>query len=89
MPTHTNETGVSVLHFFPEKKHTIEEVYMIADINIVYIFRQDHGRWMWMAVLVGPLMRFLYITTGRVVCMNGDASRALSLASELKIITAM
>jgi hypothetical protein len=42
-----------------------------------------------MAVLVGPLMRFLYITTGRVICMNGDASRALSLASELKIITAM
>jgi hypothetical protein len=29
MPTHTNETGVSVLQFVPVKEHTIEEVYYI------------------------------------------------------------
>jgi len=34
----------------------------------VYIFREDHGRLVWIGLL-SILMRFLYIITGRVISM--------------------
>ncbi|XP_066309344.1 cold-regulated 413 inner membrane protein 1, chloroplastic-like isoform X2 [Miscanthus floridulus] len=47
-----------------DKSLLVPFVALQAPSGVTFWARQDHGRWMWIAVLVGPLMRFLYMTTG-------------------------
>ncbi|XP_066309343.1 cold-regulated 413 inner membrane protein 2, chloroplastic-like isoform X1 [Miscanthus floridulus] len=56
-----------------DKSLLVPFVALQAPSGVTFWARQDHGRWMWIAVLVGPLMRFLYMTTGRAILTSAIA----------------